>query len=123
MSDAGRWQRRLIGVIGPGDAARDAVGGLTVGILPADDVRDMSPHVEIAIAAGMGEARNVVIVHRISWSALAASTRRSWSCARVCDFAPGRVLWRMVDTRMSSHSQPLSRARPGSSRGSPAPAA
>ncbi len=39
------------------------VGGLTVGILPSGRVQDANPWVDIAIATGMGEARNVIIVH------------------------------------------------------------
>lgn len=37
-------------------------GGLTVGILPGNDRRDANPHVRVAIATGMGEARNIIIV-------------------------------------------------------------
>lgn len=38
------------------------MGGLTVGILPGDDPADANPFVEVAIATGMGIARNVIIV-------------------------------------------------------------
>jgi uncharacterized protein (TIGR00725 family) len=37
-------------------------GGTTVGILPGDDRAAANPHVEIAIATGLGEARNVLVV-------------------------------------------------------------
>ncbi|MCR4438940.1 MAG: TIGR00725 family protein [bacterium] len=37
-------------------------GGLTVGILPGDDAGEANPFVQIAIATGLGEARNVLIV-------------------------------------------------------------
>ncbi|MBC7186135.1 MAG: TIGR00725 family protein [Calditrichaeota bacterium] len=37
-------------------------GGLTVGILPGDDASEANPYVQIPIATGLGEARNVVIV-------------------------------------------------------------
>lgn len=37
-------------------------GGLTMGILPGDDPSEANPFVQIAIATGLGEARNVVIV-------------------------------------------------------------
>ncbi len=37
-------------------------GGITVGILPGTDARDANPWVEIPIATGMGQARNVVVV-------------------------------------------------------------
>ena len=39
------------------------VGGLTVGILPSSSTREANPWVDVAIATGMGEARNVIIVH------------------------------------------------------------
>jgi uncharacterized protein (TIGR00725 family) len=42
--------------------AREA-GGLVVGILPGPDPSAANPHVEIAIATGMNEARNAVIVN------------------------------------------------------------
>lgn len=39
-----------------------ADSGLTVGVLPGSDRRQANPYVEIAVASGMGEARNAVIV-------------------------------------------------------------
>jgi uncharacterized protein (TIGR00725 family) len=36
-------------------------GGLTVGILPNDDPSLANPYVDVAIATGLGEARNVII--------------------------------------------------------------
>ena len=39
-----------------------SAGGTTVGILPAEDIRDANPYVDIPIATGMGYARNVIIV-------------------------------------------------------------
>ena len=41
--------------------AREA-GGHTIGILPGIDLRDANPHIEFAIATGIGEARNALIV-------------------------------------------------------------
>lgn len=41
--------------------AREA-GGLTIGVLPTADTRDMSEAVEIAILTGMGQARNNINV-------------------------------------------------------------
>jgi uncharacterized protein (TIGR00725 family) len=38
------------------------VGGRTVGILPGDDRRHANPHVEVAVATGLGEARNLLVV-------------------------------------------------------------
>ena len=37
-------------------------GGITVGILPGTDPRDANPWVEIPIATGLGQARNVIVV-------------------------------------------------------------
>jgi uncharacterized protein (TIGR00725 family) len=37
-------------------------GGQTVGILPGLDRADANPHVELAIATGLGEARNTLVV-------------------------------------------------------------
>ncbi len=41
--------------------AREA-GGLTVGILPGSDPAEANPYVDLPIATGMGQARNVVLV-------------------------------------------------------------
>lgn len=45
-------------------AARGAkeAGGLTVGILPGDDAVAANPHIDVAIATGMGEMRNALLV-------------------------------------------------------------
>jgi uncharacterized protein (TIGR00725 family) len=40
--------------------ARDA-GGLTVGILPGEDPDEANPYVDVAIATGLGEARNAIV--------------------------------------------------------------
>lgn len=37
-------------------------GGLTVGILPGSRLEDANPHVDIVVATGLGNARNVVVV-------------------------------------------------------------
>ncbi|MBV8160440.1 MAG: TIGR00725 family protein [Acidimicrobiia bacterium] len=39
-----------------------AEGGTTVGILPTDDRGDANEYVDVAIATGMGEARNALVV-------------------------------------------------------------
>jgi uncharacterized protein (TIGR00725 family) len=39
-----------------------AEGGTTVGILPTDDRHQANPYVDVAIATGMGEARNALVV-------------------------------------------------------------
>jgi uncharacterized protein (TIGR00725 family) len=36
--------------------------GLTVGILPSEDISSANPYIDIPIATGMGEARNIIIV-------------------------------------------------------------
>jgi hypothetical protein len=37
-------------------------GGMTVGILPGHDRREANEHVAVAIATGLGEARNALVV-------------------------------------------------------------
>ncbi len=39
-----------------------AAGGLTIGVLPGDDPREANPFVDVAIATGSGQMRNVIIV-------------------------------------------------------------
>ena len=39
-----------------------AAGGTTLGILPGSDRLDANPWVDVAVATGMGEARNAVVV-------------------------------------------------------------
>ena len=39
-----------------------AQGGITVGILPGMDRREANPYVDIPVATGLGEARNVIVV-------------------------------------------------------------
>ncbi len=38
-----------------------AEGGTTVGVLPSESRRDANRHVELAVATGMGEARNAIV--------------------------------------------------------------
>ena len=38
-----------------------AEGGTTVGVLPGDDRGSANPYVEVAVATGMGEARNAIV--------------------------------------------------------------
>ncbi|HVH64531.1 MAG TPA: TIGR00725 family protein [Candidatus Acidoferrum sp.] len=40
--------------------ARDA-GGLTVGLLPTADPQDANPYIDVAIATGLGHARNAIL--------------------------------------------------------------
>jgi len=37
-------------------------GGITIGILPGEDTHTANPHVQIAIATGLGYARNMAVV-------------------------------------------------------------
>jgi uncharacterized protein (TIGR00725 family) len=39
-----------------------AEGGVTLGILPGDDIRTANAYVSIPVATGLGEARNVIII-------------------------------------------------------------
>ena len=39
-----------------------AEGGTTIGILPGEDRQSANPHVQIAIATGIGYARNIAVV-------------------------------------------------------------
>ena len=40
-----------------------SIGGLTVGILPGPSTRSANLHIKVAVATGMGQARNVIIAH------------------------------------------------------------
>ena len=51
-----------------------AAGGLTVGILPGDDVAEANPHVAVPVATGMGIGRNLIIV-RSAGAAIAIDGR------------------------------------------------
>jgi uncharacterized protein (TIGR00725 family) len=42
-----------------------SVGGRTIGILPTEDRIDANPFVDVAIATGMGEMRNALIVRTV----------------------------------------------------------
>lgn len=49
------------GVMEAAAAGAQSAGGHTVGILPGYDRREANPHIEFAIATGMGEARNAIV--------------------------------------------------------------
>lgn len=53
---------RDAGVMASSARGASEAGGLVVGILPYDDTHGVSPHIDIAIPTGMGDARNVVNV-------------------------------------------------------------
>ncbi len=50
------------GVMAAACRGAQAAGGLTVGILPGSDRGEANPWVSIAVATGLGEARNLVII-------------------------------------------------------------
>ncbi len=52
----------LGGVMLAAAAGARAAGGHTIGILPGYDRGAANPHIEFAIATGMGEARNAIVV-------------------------------------------------------------
>ncbi len=52
----------LGGVMEAACRGASAEGGTTIGILPGDDRKAANPHVQIAIATGMGYARNIAVV-------------------------------------------------------------
>lgn len=52
---------RAAGVMGAAVKGARGAGGLTVGILPSPDTLGASPALDLAIATGLGEARNAVI--------------------------------------------------------------
>jgi len=52
----------LGGVMEAACRGASAEGETTIGILPGDDSQAANPHVQIAIATGMGYARNIAVV-------------------------------------------------------------
>jgi len=52
----------LGGVMEAACRGASAEGGTTIGILPGDDSLSANPHVQIAIATGLGYARNIAVV-------------------------------------------------------------
>src|SRR3954452_19296345 len=55
----------LGGVMEAACRGANAAGGTTVGILPTDDRRDANDHVDVALATGLGEMRNALIVRAV----------------------------------------------------------
>lgn len=53
---------RNSGVMGCASQGASEAGGLVIGVLPADSADNASPHLDIAIPTGMGDARNVINV-------------------------------------------------------------
>jgi len=52
-----------VGVMEAASRGAEAAGGLVVGILLQDDPNAGNPHLGVAIATGIGVARNAVILH------------------------------------------------------------
>ena len=52
----------LGGVMEAAARGAKAAGGLTIGILPGNDVADANASIDVALATGMGEMRNALIV-------------------------------------------------------------
>jgi uncharacterized protein (TIGR00725 family) len=51
----------LTGVMEHAARGAQAAGGLTIGLLPGDDVHEANEYVDIAIATGLGHARNAIL--------------------------------------------------------------
>jgi len=51
----------LTGVMEHAARGARAAGGLTIGLLPGDDTDDANEYVDIAIATGLGHARNAIL--------------------------------------------------------------
>jgi uncharacterized protein (TIGR00725 family) len=60
----------LGGVMEAACRGTSAEGGTTIGILPGEDSLSANPHVQIAIATGMGYARNIVVA-KSAWAVIA----------------------------------------------------
>ena len=52
----------LTGVMEHAARGARAAGGLTIGLLPGDDPDDANEHIDVAIATGLGHARNAILV-------------------------------------------------------------
>jgi uncharacterized protein (TIGR00725 family) len=51
----------LTGVMEHAARGAQAAGGLTIGLLPGDDPDEASEYVQVAIATGLGHARNAIL--------------------------------------------------------------
>src|SRR5207244_3623926 len=73
----------LGGVMEAAARGAKAAGGRTIGILPGDDPADANASIDVAIATGMGEMRNALIVRAAQaliavgggWGAVSGSAR------------------------------------------------
>lgn len=55
----------LGGAMAAASRGAKAEGGTTLGILPGEDRDDANPWVDVAVATGLGEGRNVVLVRTV----------------------------------------------------------
>ena len=51
----------LTGVMEHSARGAQAAGGLTIGLLPGDDVNEANTYIDVAIATGLGHARNAIL--------------------------------------------------------------
>ncbi|HVS07883.1 MAG TPA: TIGR00725 family protein [Candidatus Dormibacteraeota bacterium] len=51
----------LTGVMEHAARGAQAAGGLTIGLLPGDDVNEANAYLDVAIATGLGHARNAIL--------------------------------------------------------------
>ncbi len=51
----------LTGVMEHAARGAQAAGGLTIGLLPSDDVKEANAYIDVAIATGLGHARNAIL--------------------------------------------------------------
>ena len=51
----------LTGVMEHAARGARAAGGLTIGLLPGEDPDEANPYIDVAIASGLGHARNAVL--------------------------------------------------------------
>ena len=51
----------LTGVMEHAARGARAAGGLTIGVLPGEDPDEANPYIDVAIASGLGHARNAVL--------------------------------------------------------------
>ena len=51
----------LTGVMEHAARGARAAGGLTIGLLPGDDTNEANPYIDVAIASGLGHARNAIL--------------------------------------------------------------
>jgi len=51
----------LTGVMEHAARGAQAAGGLTIGLLPGEDVTEANAHIDVAIATGLGHARNAIL--------------------------------------------------------------